>query len=1829
MTNIAIQQKIDSFSAKGIGYYDFICLAAQPLLFSSDLLYKLWVNFKSYKNNTAKEQASYLVVSDLILSSLCQPIGSDSYRMEERIRKYLQHHSSISDALRKEIAQFIEEYAFRNQSKLSKNVYDTHTIWAKGILDPQAMEADIIEKLQNQEKSDQQKVNYLSLYFKALNQSGSAQAAISLEVAENKTEEGVLNAVLPIHLRKKVKGSEKKQEKPQEILELEAQYDIELRRLAYVQIAHSRVQAAYVQDDESQEIIGLTLRNHKITNLNFLYKFKQLEKLYLGGNQISDITPIQSLKQLTNLGLNHNLVPEISLDFLNGLPKLEKLYVRGNPIQNIPKRVFEIEESALLRITRYLTEGQLEKKHLAQQLIAENLKTQNPTLDLGNCGLDGTEDALFKPLEGAEHVETLILSNAWHEFNGKRWMRKFSSNEGDANRFVQAPNYLPPSLTSLVMAGEPKNKWSIEDITPLERLRNLEFLDLGSNQIIDPSPIGNLSKLQQLYLDYNQIENISDLSFLNQLTQLDLNSNNIAYIPTTFLTVHTQLTYLGLRQNPIENIHREVFTSNNCLEQLEQYLSYPKAHQALYNFKEQPDDVLDLSHCDLKNPEADIPMLFEYADIQYLYLSNNQIQSIAPSLIAKLPNLQELYLDGNPIEGELNRFTWVKRNCLPALKLYFTINPYFEQLCTEFGVNVSQFNKTSELSKKLPLFHDWQTNFLAWDDKYLNDEEITTQETEGLIQSFFELYQDSLIRKWIDEQKFLSWDFNNDDHQTINAKRSYGNYDIQFTLKAVYAPFLDDQLKHAFKKIQTELDHSNEVLVPIVVLYTHQEGAIPNQHVYHTLGSAIVIQRVAEPTYEWQVRLMNKLHVIEEIFNNSVAPIAFTQYTLDFYRFQSTADEESQVVNQLNPNRYPNFAALHTAIHQARSFIHWLYGRRTTWFMDKPLHFVTAALGFVDEGFRNAYAFEEEIMEAIQDYPSHQNTSAYQLIEANLNMKSPYLDLGNCGLDGTEDDLFRRLEGTEHLQALILSNAWHEFNDKRWVAKSSANEGKRNRLVQVPNYLPSSLKFLIIAGEPKRKWSIEDITPLEHLTNLEFLDLGSNQLIDLAPLEGLSKLQKLYLDYNQIETISPLSALAELTQLDLNANQITQLPDSILTTYPKLSYLGLRRNRIEGIPNEVFEASNCLPELKAYFEQHHPQDTHPAQVLIEENLKTKEAYLDLGNCGLDGTEDEIFKLLEEATHINRLSCSNTWEEYSEEKGWQNFKSSNKGKPNIFKQIPTFLPPHVKRLVLAGEEQQYWSIQNLTNLSTLKQLEYLDLGRNQVRFIAVLATLENLNHLYIGYNQIERLQSTFKSLRLLEIKQNNIEFLTFDFNAFFPQLERLNLLYNPITNIPESVFNLNSDCLPRLKKYLQHAKAHEIIHNFKLEATEILDLRDCNIQDVEEDIPDLFECEGLQKLYLSNNQIKAFSPRTVTKLLSLHELYLEGNPIDGELSHFTSTKGNCLPALQLYFAITPYLEDLCSSFKLEFAGFTSQTFNTLGKHLIRFNDWLKQYEVWESDYFTLTDISHNRTTTLIQHFFTYYQYYSIQVLIQTESFLNWSFDFNTYNFIKSTRNYGETNIEFVITPLYVPDINQSLKAPYEQIWQNLQDQTKIYLPFVVLYTNEHSVVITDQNLHYTYGCRTTIQNATRSSSQWRQQFLWKNKLIGKLGNVDQIFSNLVEGNLEVFHQYTYNFLGFRANQNVVKGILNQLNLDLSPNYASLHATIYRARNFVNWLYERKPNVLLDSPLNYLTASLGFVDEKFRNAYEFEDEIWESLNGYTQELNQEEIQINEIANAEDII
>jgi len=253
----------------------------------------------------------------------------------------------------------------------------------------------------------------------------------------------------------------------------------------------------------------------------------------------------------------------------------------------------------------------------AKKLVKKCLDTQNPYLDLGNCGITDLKE--LPELFECTHLETLIFSNVWSD--GKK--SKESSNIGMDNMIISITKEISnfKKLKNLIIAGGRKydtyfqTKWNITDISFLSNLTSLQSLDLSYNQIPDISFLSNLTGLQTLKLRNNQISDISFLSNLTRLQTLYLCDNEISDFSS--LSNLTGLKDLSLFYNKISDIS---FLSN--LKELKS---------------------LNLS----TNKISDISFLSNLTGLQELDLCSNQISDI--TVLGKLDKLQTLSLNGNQI----------------------------------------------------------------------------------------------------------------------------------------------------------------------------------------------------------------------------------------------------------------------------------------------------------------------------------------------------------------------------------------------------------------------------------------------------------------------------------------------------------------------------------------------------------------------------------------------------------------------------------------------------------------------------------------------------------------------------------------------------------------------------------------------------------------------------------------------------------------------------------------------------------------------------------------------------------------------------------------------------------------------------------------------------------------------------------------------------------------------------------------------------------------------------------------------------------------------------
>ena len=251
---------------------------------------------------------------------------------------------------------------------------------------------------------------------------------------------------------------------------------------------------------------ALNLADDEIITIEILNNVKELDLSVKGLSNISDI---DSFKELTKLNLSGNSISDISV--LGNLTNLEQLDLGGNNISDI---------SALGNLTN-LTELNLSNNRISYISV---LSVLGNLTNLAELNLSNNKINYIGALRLLTNLEQLDLSG---------------NNISDISALGNLTN-----LEQLDLGGN-----DIDYIGALGNLTNLQTLDLGNNPLRDISALRNCTDLEQLYLFDCYITDIDALSGLNKLTALSLMNNSIHDVTPIYEL--TQLSDLYMENNDL------------------------------------------------------------------------------------------------------------------------------------------------------------------------------------------------------------------------------------------------------------------------------------------------------------------------------------------------------------------------------------------------------------------------------------------------------------------------------------------------------------------------------------------------------------------------------------------------------------------------------------------------------------------------------------------------------------------------------------------------------------------------------------------------------------------------------------------------------------------------------------------------------------------------------------------------------------------------------------------------------------------------------------------------------------------------------------------------------------------------------------------------------------------------------------------------------------------------------------------------------------------------------------------------------------------------------
>ena len=330
----------------------------------------------------------------------------------------------------------------------------------------------------------------------------------------------------------------------------------------------------------------LSLTNCNISDVHFLAGLTQLRTLILSDNAMADASPLASLSQLRTLYLDRNPVADLSV--LSPLSALTTLSIQGVEIadyvlEDLQKALpgCRIFSDSVVKGSRPVSLGGLDFTESVESLdlsgrgitdisalsgcseLRELNLSNNPIADISTLALLPKLTSLDLSATGRSDLDNELLSS----LRSLSYL-KLENNDGVTAEGIDA---LQSALPSCQIVHEPKyytvvfgdqsfssdasdvtvdalGLTTLSGIEKFHRLRRLEELQLGYNNLYDLSALTGHTALRRVILDHNALRDITALSGCTALEELDLSYNDLNSLAA--LRSLTQLRTLNITGNP-------------------------------------------------------------------------------------------------------------------------------------------------------------------------------------------------------------------------------------------------------------------------------------------------------------------------------------------------------------------------------------------------------------------------------------------------------------------------------------------------------------------------------------------------------------------------------------------------------------------------------------------------------------------------------------------------------------------------------------------------------------------------------------------------------------------------------------------------------------------------------------------------------------------------------------------------------------------------------------------------------------------------------------------------------------------------------------------------------------------------------------------------------------------------------------------------------------------------------------------------------------------------------------------------------------------------------
>ena len=408
--------------------------------------------------------------------------------------------------------------------------------------------------------------------------------------------------------------------------------------------------------------------NIPLKDIGIIGLYGQLTNLSISGTDVSDISMLENCGQLGNLNISNTKVTTLdsimlpqSLRFLNiSNTDIDDL----TPIENLENlQLLIIDNSKVTDLTPLSKLGKLHEFHCRNTEISDIMPLKDlPHLVRIYCDntlIDSEKADSFRNENRRVIViyETKALQDWWNRLHIS-WKKVFA----EQNHTSLDPD--AEELHNIICMKSLTLDHTFLDAMPIERLTNLEELNLEGSKIADLTPLHTLHNLRYLNIKNTKVADLTPLEDLDNLKEINMENTNVSHLEplcglSNLLKINAENTKVNSEQvmklklaqpnvkviyqtaelrkwwDTLENNWREVFRSTIDID------TNPKAEQlqAIADIEEITVDPKII----ITNLEPLTKLIF----LKKLIINDNHITDLTP--LGELHQLRELNIDGNAI----------------------------------------------------------------------------------------------------------------------------------------------------------------------------------------------------------------------------------------------------------------------------------------------------------------------------------------------------------------------------------------------------------------------------------------------------------------------------------------------------------------------------------------------------------------------------------------------------------------------------------------------------------------------------------------------------------------------------------------------------------------------------------------------------------------------------------------------------------------------------------------------------------------------------------------------------------------------------------------------------------------------------------------------------------------------------------------------------------------------------------------------------------------------------------------------------------------------------